>query len=380
MTARLDARPSTRLVRASRDYRLAQPEELPLETRQTLERSMPAGQLAGVLVSRAGGLADRAVDQAGAALFRHLVEPVDAVETGLVAADLVAPVLDGVLEIESDTGWVSGPSAYRMLDLVVPSVGDDGCSVASVTALRRAARFGGRDVTAAWVRLYCSGRLPMSAAWADRLRVAGGVERFATSGAGRALRRHWSGPGSDDAKGWLIWRHLDPSRRRAVSWGEKLYVGVRPDAVPAAVAAVAAIGGEVGLPAFKIAAQPIGLRRSDKIVLYCQDATQRDQLGRRLARALEGADPQPVPFTSALVPTGLVSWGSDPPDHVGPPDVEGGQSWRTWLCQQLAESLVAAVARPAPDLAPHEFALGRLAVEGVDPRTFTPSDDLWGAA
>ena len=301
MTARLDARPSTRLVRASRDYRLARPEELPLETRHTLERSMPEGQLAGVLVSRAGGLADRAVDQAGAALFGRLAEPSDAVEAGLAAADLVGPVLDGVLEIESDAGWVSGPSAYRVLGLTVPTVGDDGCSVASVTALRRAARFSGRDVTSAWVRLYCSGRLPMSPAWADQVRVAGGVERFATSGAGRALRRHWSGPGSDDAKGWLIWRHLDPSRRRAVSWGEKLYVGVRPDDVPAAVAAVAVIGGELGLPAFKIAAQPIGLRRSDKIVLYCQDAAHRDKIGQRLARALDGADPQPVPFTSALV-------------------------------------------------------------------------------
>jgi hypothetical protein len=98
-----------------------------------------------------------------------------------------------------------------------------------------------------------------------------------------------------------------------------------------------------------------------------------DTTARAVEAALDGARPHGVPFSAELAGDGLLSWGGDPPEDAGP--VGGGaESWRLSVCRRLAEYLVAAQRASLHHLRPADFALARLAVDGVDVRSFAPAD------
>jgi hypothetical protein len=52
------------------------------------------------------------------------------------------------------------------------------------------------------------------------------------------------------------------------------------------------------------------------------------------------------------------------------------ESWRLWITNRLAGGLVHAQAAGGP-VEPWEFALDRIALEGVDPSTWLPADTIW---
>jgi len=88
-----------------------------------------------------------------------------------------------------------------------------------------------------------------------------------------------------------------------------------------------------------------------------------------LTAVVTGQPIHAVPFTAEIVSNGALSWGCDPVGVARP----GPVSWRQWVCERLAQALVTARGQTVDGIEPWRFALERLRLDGVDPRTFVPT-------
>jgi hypothetical protein len=167
-------------------------------------------------------------------------------------------------------------------------------------------------------------------------------------------------------------------RRRSGHGGTatfKLYVAPALEAAPHALAHVAeALGEQDACEGFKIARNVAGLCRPDKLVAYFARLVDLHDAAARLRPRLDGLPAQPVPFTGAVDPAGLLSWGIDP--------AAGGRearSWRLWLATRLASYLVEARAAGG-ETEPWRFALERIRLDGIDTGSWAPVSTGWDGA
>jgi hypothetical protein len=352
-------------LRANSAYTLHAWDSVPQEYRQSLSAALGPAAVAGVLVARPGSpLPDKVVGPGGAALFARLQCPGRAPD---VPADLLAGlVLDGVLEIQADDGFRSGPATHELLlEPWAWPAGGGRLSQMSLAVVSYAERLPVTGVEALTPRLYGFGRVPLSRRWTraypgpdailDLLRPAG-------------LDPHWSGSARAD---WLSWRRRGDSAP-SPDLPYKLYVSPHVDELTEVLpAAIAALTATVAAH-FKVGADAAGLLRPDKLVVYLRDAGELSAVAGELARALAGARPHGVPFSAELAGDGLLSWGGDPPRDAGPADADP-ESWRLSVCRRLAEHLIAAKAAGLPALSPAQYALARLAMDGVRLPAFAPA-------
>ena len=117
--------------------------------------------------------------------------------------------------------------------------------------------------------------------------------------------------------------------------------------------------------------------RPDKLVLYFASERDLRSAAATLESALDGFPAHGVPFTAALTADGLLSWGIDPGGPLPEAAPETAESWRVWVCSRLAVALIAANAIDTGGVAARDFALGRIALEGVDVATWTPVGRAW---
>jgi hypothetical protein len=357
-------------VRANPAYRLCAWESLPASVRQSVEvgsAALPGP--AGVLVGRRNpSLPVKVVDTAGADLFRRLRRPGWAPE--MPAGRLTELVLDGVLEVQTADGFVSGPAAYEYLvgPTVVPQPGSRLARI-SHAAIAYAARLQLSSVELLWGRLYAYHRIPLSSRWRRAVPSPEAVLEMLRGPA----PRHWVGPaGRDTGSSWLSWsRRSDPTL--STSFPYKLYVSPAVEQLADALPRIVEVLTVTPASRFKVGAGAAGLLRPDKAVVYLRDAAELSEVAAALSTALDGVRPHGVPFSAELAGDGLLSWGGDPPADTGP--VGGGEeSWRSSVCRRLAEHLAAAQAAPVRRIEPAAYALARLAADGVDVAEFAPSD------
>jgi hypothetical protein len=366
--------------RANPECELVVYDRLPPDQRRAVARLARAPDFYGIVVARdpARDVA-RGVDRETALLFLTLRDPgrLPAYVARLLGeqcdAVVGALVLDRVLEVERHGTFVSGPEA---IPAPLRDAGDDpdGGVIArlSLDALRYAAALPLRSAPEVAGRLYRYNAEPLTPAWARRLGSAADVLAYlgATHATARVLARWWS---RTEPGGWLMWGRrrgpVPPGRARAP---RKLYVSPTTSALPVAFPAVVATLAGLGAPPFKIGSSALGLLRPDKLVVYVDDDDELRRTADALAGALAGVGAQGVPFTAPSSSDGLLSWGVDPTAVGGIP--EAVTSWRVWLTQHLATSLVAAAA--AGEAEPWRVALARLPTLGVDPRDWTPTRTL----
>ncbi|TCC30827.1 hypothetical protein [Kribbella speibonae] len=204
-------------------------------------------------------------------------------------------------------------------------------------------------------RIYSFGGRPLAARLRRQFPDAAAVAAFVESSCGPVLRRDWHElPGTPH---WRRWAAVGTSGRVA----GKLYVSVVPEALPEAVAMVAALARASSIAAFKVGADAAGICRPDRLVVYVSAFEDLPALGALLRGRLAGCPADGVPFTAAVTPDGMLSWAVDRPE---------GASWRQWLTARLARHLHAAVDAGAPD--PGCVALDCLRLDGVDPVQWTP--------
>ncbi|MBR0778537.1 hypothetical protein JQ625_27205 [Bradyrhizobium diazoefficiens] len=329
----------------------------------------------------------KVADNDTARLLELLREP-QRVE-GELAADefsLARLVLDRMIEVETGAGdFVSGSKAYdAVCGAFTPPPPATKTARLSQMALQHAQGLEIDDAVRVSVRLYFYGRLAASPDWLGRHPTRGSVERFLHIEPGgtlaRRMRQAWRAvdlePPND---GWFLWCARDANGANR-SDRYKLYVSPLPEAVPTVFAVAADIAAQTGAVALKVGNDAASLLRPDKIVLYFSDLDSVSAAAARMARELAGCPGHGVPFTSELADSdGLLSFGIDPPRAEHGLVWQERESWRLWLTNRLAVALVAARC-DGGSLEPWQYALARLAFDGVDSSTWAPSADLWDEA
>ena len=247
----------------------------------------------------------------------------------------------------------------------------------SLQAVEYAASLDLDDAATLGSRLYRFNTLPASPSARRRWPDADAVATFLQ------LDRYASDPGIvvRTSGAWYGWRVRRARRPLRPEPSYKLYVSPRADGMPAALREVIARLVDSRALECKVGRDVHGLLRPDKLIVYFRTLAELRTAARRWARALAGLPAQGVPFTADISGDGLLSWGLDPPDlRRGRARRAPALSWRTWLTRRLADALVVARRSPAAAVSPARFALDRVALDGVDPRTWTPSRWLRRAA
>ncbi|HKH43522.1 MAG TPA: hypothetical protein VKM72_02545 [Thermoanaerobaculia bacterium] len=383
------------VFRASSAYELVLFDRLPEGERRALADLARDPDFYGVLRPREGGGSTlKSADRDTALLFLTLREPgplpaYAAAQLGEAAPRVVARfVADGILEVERDGAFVSGPAA---LDLFVrPATGaprDGRIAALSRAALRCAQALPTDDPRLLSLRLYAYNRVPLTPRWKSLLAGTPAVERhlgIAPGGPNRkTLDRAWQRLA--DREGWISWisRAVDGGDGRPDGPTWKLYVSPRPESLitegttegAEAFGAVLEALTAARARQFKVGRDAGGLLRADKIVSYFPSFERLAEAADAVVARLAGAPAQGVPFTSEIGGEGLLSWGMDPPRSERSWSL--GESWRAWLSMRLARDLLAARQAAAPGVEPWRFALDRLRLEGIDTDTWTPGALLW---
>ncbi|HZO98307.1 MAG TPA: hypothetical protein VFB42_13145 [Gaiellaceae bacterium] len=361
------------VLRANPAYELVPLERLPAGERALAGEASAGEDLYGLLRPAPGSaLAPRAAGADLALLVLTLREPgpLPAFAERRLAGDpapLARLVLDGVLEVEREGAFVSGPAALGApARAPAPS---SRVAELSLAALRHGAALEGVPLELLAFRLYAFGRRPLTPRLAARLPDERAVARFL--GVDGPALGAFAESGTRPGDAWRMWRRR-ARRARAGRGGAsfKLYVAPRLEHAPAALAALAEAAADLpGCEGFKAARDAAGLCRPDKLVAYFGRVEDLHAAAARLGRALGGLEPQPVPFTGAVDPAGVLSFGVDPAGAGGE-----GRSWRLWLAGRLALYLEEGRAAGAD---PCAFALERIRLDGIDVDAWAPASTGW---
>lgn len=376
-----------RTFRANPAYELVLLDRLASGERRGLEELSRDPEFYGVLRPRrtARGLALKAVDRDTALLFLTLREPAPLpayvrASLGEAAVRTVAKlVADGVLEIEHRGVFVSGAAAMGLfLETAGDRKGSGRLAGLSLAALRYGQALAVDDPLLLSWRLYTYNHHPLTPRWKRLLPSREAVERYLGIAAGGSCRqlldRGWGPTGSAP---WLSWRARSGAAAEPFSLGGptwKLYVSPLAETLPETFAVILEALTAGRATHFKAGADAAGLLRPDKIVAYFPSFERLAAAAEVVARRLDGAPVQGVPFTSEIGAGGLISWGVDRADEGARGD---GESWRLWLTHRLARALLSARAAAAEGVEPWRFAMERLRLEGVDTDSWTPGALVW---
>jgi hypothetical protein len=291
-------------------------------------------------------------------------------------------VLDGILEIDSEGTFVSGPQAARVIHPESsPSAAQGTLAVRSIEALKYAQALDISHSQKLSARLYAYGRQPVSPEWQRRFPTPAAVaEHLGVRGRESSwLDKHWlSFPPSPASDPWLRWklRHERPVLTKS-ELTYKLYVSPACEFVRDAFQTTVRIISELSAPCFKVGGDVQGLLRPDKIIVYLRSFEELQETSTFLSEKLNGCPAHGVPFTAEIAGNGLLSWGIDPPRDDPKPQWQGTESWRLWVTNRLAVGLLSAKAAPSQGVEPWQFALDCLRVEGVETETWTPTRAIW---
>lgn len=291
-------------------------------------------------------------------------------------------VLDEILEIQQGDRFITGAAAYQFLFGEEPDLTAEGyLAELSINALKYAQLLDLKEVSRLSARIYFYNRLPASPDLKHRFPCAEVVaEHLDLSPGDRnrvVLDRYWSQPSTSASQyGWLLWQHRQASRPSETGQIKyKLYVSPRLEEVAETFGTCVRVFTELQVRSFKIGRDLYGILRPDKLVAYFETAEDLHSAADRLKSELEGCPSHGVPFTAEFVDNGLLSWGMDPPKTQQRLQWQERESWRLWLTNRLAIALLSAKTAKQPQ--PWRFALERLHLEGVDTRSWTPTQDIW---
>ena len=288
-------------------------------------------------------------------------------------------LLDGVLELEWNGGCVSGPAAHPLCFASRPPRSRGWLGRLSLHALEYAAALGVHRPRTLAERLYRYNTLPASPQWRRRLPDAAAVARLV---AGRSARvrvsRGWTTFTSADpgAPVWEVWERTGAPEPAPGRPTYKLYLSPEVTGVGDASRALRALPPACAPFALKQGGDLVTLLRSEKVVAYYTGLDELREAADRLATSLRGMRAQGVPFTVELGGSGLLSWGADPGDFAEPPGPLRQTSWRRWITARLGTALASALSAGAPVPA-WQYALDRVSLDGVDPRSWTPPAWFW---
>lgn len=370
--------------RANPEYQLIALDQLPADQRELFAALNDSPDNYGVLMPRgASALPLKSACRDTARLFLALQEPcrLPAFATTGPSEDtnqgIAQLVLDGILQLSHGGQMCSGPAAFEAIcfasDHAEPT---SGIAKVSHEALLYAQSLPFTEAGMLSARLYGYGRLPATGSWKRRFPNEEAVSRALSVEPGgknhlRLAARWKSLPPDPDNNGWLFWHSRTASTTEPLA-AYKLYLSPHPEYLAPAFDAMVPALEASHANAFKVGKDLNGVLRSDKMIAYFSRLEHLQAAADRILETLAGCPAQGVPFTCQIT-TPLISWGSDPVAEVGVPPWLARQSWRLWITNRLAVSLIAARQQPnAQGREPWQFALDRLRLEGVNTDTWSP--------
>jgi hypothetical protein len=370
----------------NRDYRLVLFDRLPLDQQEVLRDLTKDPDFYGVLLPPEGSSRKaKSACQSTALLLFTLMEPGPLPSyvlgnLGNSANQAIAElVLDEILMIQHEEGFVCGSAAYELL-YSEPRSEDRSPARAELTqaALEYAQALNLEDSNVVSMRLYAYNRVPLSPRWKRLLPDREAAARWLGIDADGALRplleENWDRVRpTPESEGWFQW--TSPQRRvtgEAEQTGYKLYVSPMPDDAREAFKVVCECLADSEAYHFKVGDDAYGLLRPDKIVIYFHSFAALEETGRRIAARLVHCAAQGVPFAAALDGSNLLYWGVDPPRQSGVLAWQERESWRLWITNRIAVAMIAAKQSQNARLPPWRFALERLRLDAIDTDTWTP--------
>jgi hypothetical protein len=386
--------------RANPQYELVLYDRLPEEQQALLAELQQKPDFYGILRPTEGsGLSVKVVTRDTALLLLTLREPgilprYARPTTPEHTLSVVRLILDQILQLQEGERFVAGADAYGLLyETPAATGGDARLQQLSISALQYGQALAVNDVLELSWRLYNYHRLPLSPAWRERFATPDRVkERLGIASGGRYvdfLDAAWFSPrdgafgetASGDASGWLAWSRRQSGATHVARDGTyKLYVSPMPDFIENVFAVTLRALTDTAVLQFKIGADAEGLLRPDKMVAYFPSRETLLAAAEILASRLDGCPAHGVPFTSELAGDGLLSWGVDPPASQRLVSWQPQESWRLWLTNRLANALLTARTSGgagSDGLEPWQYALERVALEGVDTASWTPGAETW---
>jgi hypothetical protein len=345
----------------------------------------------GVLVPRSDrGLGVKSISTEAAGLFQALARPgplpaaVRCSPTPRLAESIVTLLLDNVLELRHDKTFVSGVEAYTVLHGQRPTaLPESTTGHLSHRAIQHAQMLDISEVGTLSARMYFYGRFPASPRWTQYFPPEQTIQRFLdlarlAAPSPSRLRRAARIFEPQSVNGWLFWKAAgEPERRTGRRSRFKLYISPAPQCIWDVFAETLPLLLNSSATAFKIGQDVFGLLRPDKFVVYFETLPALQELAGQISRRLAGTQSHGVPFTAALSGDGLLSWGIDPAHGTQALPWQEQESWRLWITNRLARSLLAARNSTAATLEPWQFALHRLELDGIDSATWTPFHPDW---
>lgn len=367
----MPAAPDAYRLRLCSEYEVVPAERLSAPERSLIDERL-ASDLGGLLRPRSPRRTVRAISRDALTELCRLDG--DAAQVAVPLEPQVARlVLDGVVELATPNGWLSGPAAAPLVPLpdACDDVADGRLVRVSMAALRYGTYLEGLSIPEMARRLYCYGRLPLTPRRALGLPVRpvvrDAIDGGPLSAAHAALRDGWNAvePRPDNDRWRIFVNPLGGERLGADALPYKLYVSPWPDELGAVFRVVVDAFTRLGVPCFKVADDLAGMLRPDKLVAYFPTRERLDEAADGLASSLESHRPHGVPFTAEIALDGLLSWAVDPPHG------SGAESWRAWVTLRASSAVIAAQTLGACEPA-WRYALRRLMLDGVDVRTWTP--------
>jgi hypothetical protein len=287
---------------------------------------------------------------------------------------ITALIMDGLLELECESGFVSGPDAVPLLFESQPKHEAHGITAElSYRALKMGQFAGETPVKDLQARLYRFNSIPASPRWHRRLPSPDALrDRLEiTPGPLAARTRAWK-PSSVPGPGWIGWERIERGDANELGRTKfKLYVSPAANAVADVLPTILETLGRTDALVLKLGDSAYGLLRPDKLVAYFSDFRELEKAANALSTTHADVPAQGVPFTASLSEGGLLSWAIDPArGGTGPHDQL--ESFRSWITKRLACSLVQSRSGSDREVQAWEFALTRLRLEGIDTNTFAP--------
>ncbi|MBL9164740.1 MAG: hypothetical protein JNL18_18575 [Planctomycetaceae bacterium] len=284
---------------------------------------------------------------------------------------LVQLVLSGALLVEGDNGFVCGPSAVRLLGLAPRPVPERPTIVwkHSFNAIRLVAHLPINDPSQLAARLYFFNRLPVQPQGVGD-DVPSTIKKALFDWSSRSGSRAGFRMRNEPHDGWWYVLREEPAKVdkpsiEASNGTYKCYIGVRAADLLSRLQLLLDAIAATDAPAFKIASNRYGIARADKFIVYGRTEKALRQIVDSLHPVVSDIErTQPVPFTSAALDNGSVSWAYDPPIDRFTLSWLDRESWRVWICNRIAVSLQLAKLDKAME--PWQFAMLRLEWDGID--------------
>lgn len=379
--------------RANPEYQLVLFDRLPAEQREALKGLTEEPEFYGVLLSETDGRAKSACRDAALLFFTlaragripTYVRTLFGERANQAIAELV---LDRVLQIEAGGQFVGGSEAFASIYEERAKTAPSGsCAQLSRNALIYAQALDLDDVGRLSGRLYFYNRYPVDEEWKRRFpgtdKVAEYLEITSDGENRKILDRRWTmARASASSEGWFAWGNTEMRADARTPGGQtyKLYVSPKPDSVHDAFRTVLEVLASSPAQQFKIGNSASGLLRPDKLVIYFSEIDDLRETAQRLSTALAGCPVHGVPFTAPMgEDDGLLSWGIDPSQEIASPLWAERESWRLWVTNRLAASLLSAKRTADSNLEPWRFAMERMRLDNVDTDTWTPLPSFGGA-